>query len=166
MVWRSACCFLHYYVNGRTLHSTSVVATTSTLSGEWSTYVCCSRYVVLFFISDKTGTIVAEPASVGCLCWLLAVSALVLLIGQQEGHPVCKKLCGVLEWLSARSEMQTCIWSSWCHCHSLSLASVKSRLVFTFLVPAHLGSPRKRAVKCVCVRVRVYVWVCVEMEKS
>jgi len=46
---------------------------------------------VLFFISDKTGTIVAEPASVGCLCWLLAVSALVLLIGRQEGHPVCKK---------------------------------------------------------------------------
>ena len=35
---------------------------------------------------------------------------------------------------------------SWCHCHSLSLASVKSRLVFTFLVPAHPGSPGKRAV--------------------
>ena len=28
--------------------------------------------------------------------------------------------------------------ASWCHCHSLSLASVKSRLV---LVPAHLGNP-------------------------
>jgi len=69
--------------------------------------ICCA-----FFISDKTGTIVAEPASVGCLCWLLAVSALVLLIGQQEGHPVCKKLCGVLAWLSVRSEVQTCIWSS------------------------------------------------------
>ena len=32
-----------------------------------------------------------------------------------------------------------------------SLASVKSRLVFTFLVPAHLGSPGQRAVKRVCV---------------
>jgi len=31
-----------------------------------------------------------------------------------------------------------CIWASWCHCHSLSLASVKSRLV---LVPAHPGNP-------------------------
>jgi len=39
----------------------------------------------------------------------------------------CKKLSGgVLAWLSASSEVQTCIWSSWCHCHSLSLASVKS----------------------------------------
>ena len=30
-------------------------------------------------------------------------------------------------------------------------ASVKSRLVFTFLVPAHPGSPGQRAVKRVCV---------------
>jgi len=28
--------------------------------------------------------------------------------------------------------VQTCIWPSWCHCHSLSLASVKSRLVLPF----------------------------------
>ena len=28
--------------------------------------------------------------------------------------------------------MQTCIWPSGCHCHSLSLASVKSRLVLPF----------------------------------
>ena len=34
---------------------------------------------------------------------------------------------------------------------------------FTFLVPAHLGSPEQRAVKrvCVCVRARVCVCVCV-----
>ena len=36
---------------------------------------------------------------------------------------------GVLAWLSVWSEVQTCIRPSWCHCHSLSLASVKSRLV-------------------------------------
>ena len=30
------------------------------------------------------------------------------------------------------SEVQICIWPSWCHCHSLSLASVKSRLVLPF----------------------------------
>ena len=35
----------------------------------------------------------------------------------------------MLVWLSVSSEMQTCVWLSWCHCHSLSLASVKSRLV-------------------------------------
>jgi len=54
-------------------------------------------------------------------------SALMLLVGRQEGHPACKKLSGVvLAWLSVCSEVQTCIWSSWCHCHSLSLAPVKS----------------------------------------
>jgi len=45
-------------------------------------------------------------------------------------------------------------------CHSLSLASVKSRLVFTFLVPAHLRSPGKRAVKRVCVLVNLSFSVC------
>jgi len=59
-----------------------------------------------------------------------AFSALTLLVGWQEGHPACKKLSGgVLAWLSVRSEVQTCIRPSWCHFHSLSLASVKSRLV-------------------------------------
>ena len=38
----------------------------------------------------------------------------------------------MLAWLSVWSELQTCIWPSWCHCHSLSLASVKSRLVLPF----------------------------------
>ena len=38
----------------------------------------------------------------------------------------------MLAWLSVWSEMQTCIWPSWCHCHSLSLVSVKSRLVLPF----------------------------------
>ena len=62
-----------------------------------------------------------------------AFSALTMLVGWQEGHPACKKLSGgVLAWLSVWSEMQTCIWHSWCHCHSLSLASVKSRLVLPF----------------------------------
>jgi len=49
-----------------------------------------------------------------------AFSALTLLVGRQEGHPACKKLSGVLAWLSV------------CHCHSLCLASVKSRLVLPF----------------------------------
>ena len=37
---------------------------------------------------------------------------------------------GVLAWLFVWSDVQTCIRPSWCHCHSLSLASVKSRLVY------------------------------------
>jgi len=60
-------------------------------------------------------------------------SALTLLVGRQEGHPVCKKVSGgMLAWLSVWNEMQTCEWPSWCHCHSLSLDSVKSRLVLPF----------------------------------
>ena len=39
----------------------------------------------------------------------------------------------MLVWLSVWSEVQiVCICSSWCHCHSLFLASVKSRLVLPF----------------------------------
>ena len=62
-----------------------------------------------------------------------AFSALTLLVGRQEGHPACKKLSGgVVAWLSVWSKMQACIWPSWCQCHSLSVASVKSRLVLPF----------------------------------
>jgi len=64
---------------------------------------------------------------------MVAFSALTLLVGQQEGHPACKKLSGgVLAWLSVWIKVQTCVLSSRCHCHSLSLASVKSRLLFSF----------------------------------
>jgi len=47
------------------------------------------------------------------LYFCYAFSALTLLVGQQEGHPACKKLSGeVLAWLSFWSEVQTCIWPS------------------------------------------------------
>jgi len=59
-----------------------------------------------------------------------AFSALTLLFGLQEGHLAWKNW--VLVWLSACSEVQTCIWPSWCHCHSQSLASGKSSLVLPF----------------------------------
>ena len=49
-----------------------------------------------------------EPLN-GCVCDC-AFSALMLLVGRQEGHPACEKLSGgVLAWLSVRSEVQTCI---------------------------------------------------------
>jgi len=72
----------------------------------------------------------------------VSFSALTLLVGRQEGHLACKKLNGgVLAWLSVWSEVQTCIWPSGCYCHSLSLSFSKIEIGFTFLVPAHLGSP-------------------------
>ena len=86
--------------------------------------------------------------------------ALTLLVGRQEGHPACKKLSGeVLVWLSVWSEVQTCIWPSLCHCHSLSLASVKSRLVLPFwcwLTRVVLEKGPLNGCVCVCVVVTYY----------
>ena len=56
-------------------------------------------------------------------CWL----------GGRKGiRPVKKLSGGVLASLTVWSEVQTCIWPSWCQCHSLSLAPVKSSLVLPF----------------------------------
>ena len=84
---------------------------------------------------------------------VIAFSALTLLVGWQEGHPACKKLSGgVLVWLSVWSEVQTCTWPSWNHCHSLSLASVKSRLVLPFWYRLTWVVPEKGPLNgCVCV---------------
>jgi len=51
----------------------------------------------------------------------------ILLVGQQEGHPACKKLSGeVLPWLSVWSEVQMiCMWSSSCHRHHIISCSSK-----------------------------------------
>jgi len=84
---------------------------------------------------------------------LSAFSALTLLVERQEGHLACRKLSGgVLAWLSVWSEVQTCIWPSQCHCHSLSLASVKkSRLVLPFWYRLTRVVPEKGPLNgCVC----------------
>jgi len=84
-----------------------------------------------------------------------AFSALTLLVGRQEGHQACKKLSGgVLAWLSVCSKAQTCIQPSWCHCHSVSLASVKYRLVVPFwyrITRAVLEKGLLNRYVCVCV---------------
>jgi len=95
---------------------------------DWQTsriyiYTCVTSNLV------EIGWTVADVSLSSCL----AFSALTLLVGRQEGHPACKNLeWWVLAWLSVWSGMQSCIWLSWCHCYSLSLASVKSRLVLPF----------------------------------
>jgi len=91
-----------------------------------------------------------------------AFSALTLLVGRQGEHPACKKLHGeVLAWLSVWSEVQACIWPSWCHCHSLSLASVKSRLVLPFWYRLTRVVLDKGPLNCVCVCVCACVRACV-----
>ena len=79
-------------------------------------------------------------------------NALTLLVGRQEGHPACKKL----EWWG--TGMVICLERD-AHLHTAQLmalpltvsCSSKIQIGFTFLVPAHPGSPGKRAVKRVCV---------------
>ena len=77
---------------------------------------------------------------------LQSFSALTLLVGLQEGHPVCKKL----EWWGAR--VAICLERG-ADLHMAQLMPLpltcfsKIQIGFTFLVPAHLGSPGKRAVK-------------------
>jgi len=74
-----------------------------------------------------------------------------LLVGQQEGHPACKKT----EWWGAG--MIICLQRG-ADLHMAQLMPKpptvscfsKIQIGFTFLVPAHPGSPGKRAVKRVC----------------
>jgi len=65
-----------------------------------------------FFIARFTKLVIFEMITVTTVTEQYAFSALTLLVGWQEGHPACKKLSGVLAWLSVWSEMQTCIWPS------------------------------------------------------
>ena len=94
----------------------------------------------------------------------IAFSALTLLVGWQEGHSACKnRAVGVLASLSVWSKVQTCIRPSWCHCHSLSLASVKSRLVLPFWYWLIWVVPDKGPLNtCVCVCACVRACVCAQ----
>ena len=119
-------------------------------SGFCASLCECYRLNYMYTMRQKKGT-----NFLSCASFLnIAFSALTLLVGRQKGHPACKKLrVGVLVWLSVWSKVQTCILPSWCHCHSLALALVKSRLVlpfwyqFTWVVPEK-GPLNRR----VCVR--------------
>jgi len=87
---------------------------------------------------------------------LFAFSALMLLVGRQEGHPARKKT----EWWGA--SVVICLERD-VDLHMAQLMPLpltvscfsKIKIRFTFLVLAHLGNPGKRAVKRVCVRVRM-----------
>ena len=90
-------------------------------------------------------TITSTMSSVLWHCWL----------GGRKGVRPARKLSGrVLAWLSVWSKVQTCIWPSCCYCHSLSLASVKSRLVLPFwyrLIWVVLENGPLNGCVCVCV---------------
>ena len=75
-----------------------------------------------------------------------------MLVGQQEGHLACKKLsAGVVICLERGADLhaaQPMPLPLTVSCFS------KIHIGFTFLVPAHPGSPGHRAVK------QMYVYVC------
>ena len=74
-----------------------------------------------------------------------------LLVGRQEGHPSCKTewwVAGVVICLERGADLpiaQVMPLPLTVSCFS------KIEIGFTFLVPAHRGSPGKRAIKRVCV---------------
>ena len=81
----------------------------------------------------------------------LAFSALMLLVGQQEGHPICKKT----DWWGAGTVI--CLERD-ADMHMAQLMPLpltvscfsKIQIGFTLLVQAHPSSPGQRAVKRVC----------------
>jgi len=81
----------------------------------------------------------------------IAFSALTLLVGRQEGHPACKKTeswgAGVFICLERGADLHMVQQIPL----PLTLLLSKIQIGFTFLIPAHLGSPGERAVKRVCV---------------
>jgi len=74
---------------------------------------------------------------------------------------VISNIGGVLVWLSVWSKVQTCIQPSWCHCHSLSLAFVKSRLVLHFWYRLTRLVPDKGPLNgCVWLQIKVSSFSC------
>ena len=84
---------------------------------------------------------------------LFAFSALTLLVGRQEGHPACKKHSGGAAGVVVCLEQDADLHMAQLMPLPLTVSCFnKIQIGFTFLVPAHPGSPGKRAVKrgCVC----------------
>ena len=89
----------------------------------------------------------------------IAFSALTLMVGWQEGHPACKK---TERWGAG---MVICLERG-AYLHMAQLIPLpltvscfsEIQIGFTFLVPAHPGSPGQRAIKrvCVCVLCTLY----------
>ena len=79
------------------------------------TVSCFSKIQIgfTFLVSAHPGSPGQRAVKRVCVCVCNALSALTLLVGWQEGHPVCKQLSGgVPAWSSVWSEVQTCIWLS------------------------------------------------------
>ena len=95
-----------------------------------------------------------------CLLSLpIAFSALTLLVGRQEGHSACRKLSGgVLVWLSCLERGADLHMAQLMPLPLTVSCFSEIQTGFTFLVPAHLGSPGKGPLNmCVCVCVSLLI---------
>jgi len=99
---------------------------------------CSAETVSTKWINRTTNTILWSLYRSTC-----AFIALTLLVGWQEGHLACKKLSSeVLAWLSGESadlhmaQLMPLLLTVSCFS--------KIQIGFTFLVPAHLGSPGQK----------------------
>jgi len=124
-------------------------------------YRCCWTVVC----DDDDVVVPATTSSVARRASMSSSGNIHLMSSQRSG--------GVPAWLSVWSELQTCICPSWCHCHSLSLATVKSRLVLPFWYRFTQVVPEKGPLNgCVfvwvvsglteCLLCRIIVTLCVE----
>jgi len=123
----------------------------ASLAWYWSRASVPTNTAVLIFVNEN------------CQKWIKIIhviitqsfSALTLLIGRQEGHPACKRTWVVGCWHGylpgARCRLAYGPADTTVSCFS------EVQIGFTFLVPAHPGSPGQRAVKRVCVCVCVII---------
>jgi len=81
-----------------------------------------------------------------------AFSALMLLVGRQEGHPACKKTeCWVAGMVICLEQGADLHMAQRVPLPVIVSSFSKIQIGFTFLVLAHPGSPGKRVVKRMCV---------------
>ena len=74
-----------------------------------------------------------------------------LLVGQQEGHPACKKRSGGVLVVICLEQGADLHMSQLMPLPLTVSCFSKIQIGFTFLVPAYLGSPRKGPLNvCVC----------------
>ena len=105
----------------------------------WVPAAAAASYVTDYLFTQ----VICFVPSVLWHCWL----------GGTKGiRPVKNWVVGVGMVICLERCADFCIWPSWCHCHSLSLASVKSRLVLPFWYQLTWVITEKGPLKgCVCV---------------
>ena len=122
-----------------------------TLRDNWQRFFSGHVQLDTKFLSPNQQYKSTGKKSEALTCTTVAFSALTLLVGRQEGHPTCKT-----EWWGAG--VVICLERG-ADLHMAQLMPLpltvscfsKIQIGFTFLVPAHLGIPGKRAIKQLCV---------------